>query len=184
MDHYIDINLDSECGINHSILMNKVFSKLHKTIAHILNGKLAVSFPNHSTHLGDILRVHGNYQDLEVLNSSDWLEAFDGYLCNCGIKKIPSEIMGFRTVSRVTPKSPSALRRRSVRKGWLTEEEALIKIPDSKAVHLEMPFVTTHSSSNGNRMLIFIKHGLITQESLNGAVSSYGLSKQQTIPWF
>ncbi|MDK9790062.1 type I-F CRISPR-associated endoribonuclease Cas6/Csy4 [Vibrio sp. D431a] len=184
MNYFIDIKLLENKNLNLGILMSKLYSQLHIALVNTKEKSVAISFPEHTSNIGNTLRLHGSLDALQDLMSTGWTDAFKDYI-NCSLlKEVPKQIAGYRTVFRVTPKSPAALRRRSVKKGWLTEEEALQKIPDSKRKVLDLPFINTRSHSNGNPIKLFIKHGDIVDKPSTGDVSTYGLSKSQTIPWF
>ena len=100
------------------------------------------------------------------------------------VQPIPTNV-SYRNVKRAQSKSNSArLRRRSVAKGWLSEEEAKRKIPDNNNKYLKLPFVKVKSSSSGQQFRLFIDHGSILEEKTIGTFNAYGLSSSATIPWF
>ncbi|MCW8332093.1 type I-F CRISPR-associated endoribonuclease Cas6/Csy4 [Photobacterium sp. SDRW27] len=184
MDHYLDIRVEPDLEITAPALMNNLFAKFHRTMAQVCHGRVAVSFPYHARTLGDVLRLHGRRDALELLMAQPWLKGLRDYTRVGEILPVPREIEGYRCVSRVQKKSPRNLRRRSVAKGWLTEEEALQQIPDSRHPQLTLPYLQLQSLSSKNVMRIYIRHGEISQLTAEGEYSSYGLSRQATIPWF
>ncbi|KLV03800.1 CRISPR-associated protein Csy4 [Photobacterium aquae] len=184
MDCYLDIQVEPDSEISTPALMNNLFSKFHRAMAQTCNGLIAVSFPKHGRILGDVLRLHGTQQHLNQLMAQSWLKGLRDYTIVGDILPVPSEVKGYRTVSRVQKKSPQNLRKRSIAKGWLTEEEARHSIPDSKQPQLALPYLQLQSQSNKNVMRIYVRHGDITQQAIDGEYSSYGLSRQATIPWF
>ena len=89
--------------------------------------------------LGDVLRIHGSKLAIELLMAQPWLKGLRDYTQVGDILPVPSDLIGYRTVSRVQKKSPQNLRKRSIAKGWLTEEEARHKIPDTKQPQFKAP---------------------------------------------
>ena len=100
------------------------------------------------------------------------------------ITPVPA-VKGWRTVSRVQVKSsPQRLLRRSVRKGWLTEEQAQQRLVESTEQHSDLPYLNVKSLSNQQQFWVFIRHGELRSEPVSGTFTSYGLSSTATIPWF
>ena len=184
MDHYLDIRVEPDPEITAPALMNNLFAKFHRTMAQVCHGRVAVSFPRHARTLGDVLRLHGNRHALELLMAQPWLKGLRDYTKIGNILPVPEKVKGYRTVSRVQKKSPHNLRKRSVAKGWLTEEEARQQIPDSRQPQLSLPYLQLQSLSSKSVMRIYVRHGEITSQAAEGKFSSYGLSRQATIPWF
>lgn len=95
------------------------------------------------------------------------------------------EVKGWRCVSRIQVKSsPSRLLRRSVRKGWLTEEEAQQRLLTIQQEQTDLPWINLRSLSNGQSFRLFIRHGDILAFPVGGEFSNYGLSSTATVPWF
>lgn len=184
MDYYLDIQVEPDLEISTPALLNNLFAKFHRVLAKSCKGQVAVSFPRYGRVLGDVLRIHGPESAIQLLMAQPWLKGLRDYTKVGDILPVPSDIIGFRTVSRVQRKSPQNLRKRSIAKGWLTEEEARHKIPDTKQLKLDLPFLQLQSLSNKNVLRIYVKHGDITQKAVIGEYSSYGFSAQATVPWF
>jgi len=97
---------------------------------------------------------------------------------------IPKEVK-HRFVKRVQAKSSAErLRRRSVAKGWLTEEEAAIRITHDQEKRLNKPFLQLKSQSTGQPFRLFIEHGTLVEQPVAGKFSAYGISSSATIPWW
>lgn len=184
MDYYLDIQVEPDLEISASALLNNLFAKFHRAMAQTCKGQVAVSFPKHSRVLGDVLRLHGSKQSIDILMAEPWLKGLRDYTKVGDVLPVPSDLIGYRTVSRVQKKSPQNLRKRSIAKGWLSEEEARDKIPDTKQPQLDLPYLQLQSLSNRNVLRIYVKHGDVTQQAVSGNYSSYGFSTQATIPWF
>lgn len=183
MDHYMDIQVLPDPEFGQVDLLNTLFSKLHRVLNSQTPGRVGVSFPHHGRLLGDCLRLHGALQDLLDLSEINWLQGMRDYTRITPPTPIPAAV-SYRTVKRVQAKSAHNKRQRSITKGWLTPEEAQLRIPDSQQKELKLPYVELNSRSNGNRMRVYIEHGPLRPEPVTGAFGSYGLSASTTIPWF
>lgn len=184
MDHYLDFQVLADPEISTQQLMNNLFAKFHRTMSQTCKGEIGVSFPKHDKHLGDVLRLHGSKPALDKLMAQPWLKGLRDYLRINPVSPVPKDIVGYRTVARIQKKTPQNMRKRSIAKGWLTPEQALIEIPDNKSITLKLPYLQLKSLSNHNPMRVFVKHGEIVAEPTTGVYSTYGLSSQVTIPWF
>ena len=184
MDHYLDIRLQpEEPEVSESFLLNALFAKLHLRLGQLASGAIGISFPLHSRRLGPLVRLHGTSSDLASLMAEDWLQGLKGY-CDCSDATTVPADAGYRTVRRVQAKSVHNKRQRSVRKGWLSEAEAVERITDNQQRELKLPFVQLKSRSSGQVMRIYIEHGPLQATPVAGTFSAYGLSATATIPWF
>ena len=183
MNYYIDIEVlpDLEIGAQH--LLNNVFAKCHRAISQHGEGRVGLSFPQYKKMLGRVLRLHGSAADLDRLMSLNWLAGLKDYCCCSDVSEVPANT-AYRTVSRFQRKSAHNKRKRSVAKGWLTQEQAMEAIPDTQQQDITYPFIALNSLSNKNPMRIYIKLGPVQSEPSNGTFGSYGLSPITTIPWF
>lgn len=74
--------------------------------------------------------------------------------------------------------------RRSVKKGWLTQDEADARLLSLRQQSTTLPWLNMKSLSNGQLFPLFICHGELLTQPVSGTFSSYGLSQIATIPWF
>ncbi|PQQ36755.1 type I-F CRISPR-associated endoribonuclease Cas6/Csy4 [Photorhabdus luminescens] len=184
MDYYFEIRVLPDPEFSQQSLMEALFAKLHRALGQVGNGRIGVSFPCARKTLGDTLRIHGANEALNDLQSLSWLKGLRDYTEVIDIRPIPKDAR-YRHVSRVQVKSSAErLRRRSIKKGWLTEEQALQRIPISKEQRSDLPFLFLKSLSSGQSFLLFVEQGPIEDKSTQGVFSSYGLSSSATIPWF
>ena len=183
MDRYIDITLMPDPEFETQQLLNALFSKLHRAMNEVAPGKIGVSFPKVDKRLGDQLRIHGDQESLSALMAKPWLQGMRDYCEVADVMPVPGKV-AYRTVRRVQAKSAHNKRMRSIRKGWLTEQEAFERIPETQQKELKLPFIQMKSLSNGNPMRVYIDHGPLSEIPSEGEFNSYGLSAQATIPWF
>ena len=127
MNFYQDIRVLEDPEFSEPMLMAALFAKLHRVLGAQANGAVGVSFPRAGKMLGDTLRLHGSQDALQALQATPWLKGLRDYTQCSDIQRIPENVMHC-TVSRVQVKSSAErLRRRSVKKGWLTEEPPLCR---------------------------------------------------------
>ncbi len=184
MDHYIDIKVLPDPEFFETALLNALFAKLHRALVLVGEGEIGVSFPHVGKTLGDQIRLHGTKPALERLMADSWLKGLRDYTEASPITTIPKEVK-HRFVKRVQAKSSAErLRRRSVAKGWLTEEEAAIRITHDQEKRLNKPFLQLKSQSTGQPFRLFIEHGTLVEQPVAGKFSAYGISSSATIPWW
>lgn len=183
MDHYLDIRVLPDPEFGQVELLNALYAKLHRVLPTLTQGRVGVSFPRHRRTLGECLRLHGSLADLLNLTEVNWLQGMRDYIHLGEPALIPLSV-SFRVVRRVQAKSAHNKRRRSVAKGWLTEEEAQARIPDTQQKAITLPYVEMHSLSTRSRMRLYIEHGPLLDKPVAGTFNAYGLSATATIPWF
>lgn len=184
MDHYLEIMVLPDPELSDTMLMNAVFSKLHRALVDVGYGEVGVSFPHQTKLLGDCLRLHGTKAALDRLMVIDWLRGLRDYIHMSGIQQVP-ETQQHQVTKRIQVKSSAErLRRRSVKKGWMTEEEAVQKIRLSSEKQSKLPFVQIKSNSNKEKFCLFIQQGPLQSIAVAGKFNNYGLSSTTTIPYF
>ncbi|CAQ84808.1 MULTISPECIES: type I-F CRISPR-associated endoribonuclease Cas6/Csy4 [Photorhabdus] len=184
MDYYFEILVLPDPEFSKQSLMEALFAKLHRALGQVGNGRIGVSFPCARKTLGDKLRIHGASEALNDLQALPWLKGLRDYTEIMDIQPVPQDTQ-YRRVSRVQVKSSAErLRRRSIKKGWLTEEQARQRIPISKEQRTHLPFLLVKSLSSRQTFPLFIEQGPIEDKPTPGVFSSYGLSASATIPWF
>jgi len=184
MDHYIDLRVKPVLEVSANILLSEVFLAVHKGLHSEGSGKVGVSFPEHKKTLGSVIRLHGDYDSLQGLINREELSILRPYVDSREIMPVPSNAK-HRTVSRIRVKSGAArILRRSVRKGWLTREEAESRLESMESKRCSLPYLQIKSLSTGQKYPLFVQHGEILDKPIAGTYSNYGLSKEATVPWF
>ena len=184
MDYYVEIRLLPDPEFQETLLMNALFAKFHRVLTSEGNGKIGASFPQVQKTLGDTMRIHGEQKTLEKIMNLDWLKGLIDHISVSEVLPIPADCH-YRTVKRMQAKSSlQRLYRRSIKKGWITVEEAEEKIKKHKEQSLKMPYVQLKSHSTGQQFRLFINHGELMTSQQEGKFSAYGLSNDATVPWF
>jgi CRISPR-associated endonuclease Csy4 len=184
MNHYIDIKVLPDAEINANFLLNKVYAKLHKALFDIKSDSIGVSFPEYRKILGQILRLHGTQKALEQLQAQDWLARLADY-CNVStINEVPSNIQGYRTVSRIQSTMSQSKLNRLLKRGSITEEEAKEYKAKMFTKVLDNAYVELESVSNGHKHRRYFTFGALKPTPVACVFDAFGLSKTATVPWF
>jgi len=187
MDHYLELTLLADPEFPPPMLMNALLAKLHRALHDLRRNDIGLSFPDVSQQprsLGSRLRVHGSQEALSSLQALNWLNGMHDHLRILGPEKVPNGAR-HRCVSRVqVDSSPERLRRRLAKRHGISEEEARLRIPDSKGKRCDLPFAQLRSQSGGQVFRLFIRHGPVLDEAQAGDFGGYGLSTGATVPWF
>lgn len=189
MMHYIDIRLLPDPEFEEDVLLEALFSSLHRRLSEIHGVNLGISFPkfsNVSAKLGSVLRLHGSEEHLNVLLSSAWKRSVSEFATLSLVLPVPSDAQ-HRVVRRV--QAASSLERRARRYAKrhdvsLEEAERHLSNVGASEERLRLPVVYIRSASTGQRFPIFIEHGKVQAEPATGEFSAYGLSGVATVPWF
>lgn len=185
MDHYLDIKLMEDPEFSAPILMNALFSKLHRALVEVSQGNIAISFPALSSKcLGQHLRIHASRAALELLEQLHWRKGLSDYAQVSDILVVPNTSQHC-LVSRVHAQSNlDSLRRRAMKRRSISYEESCLQIPEDLSKQLDFPFVQIKSQSTNQLFRLFIKQSLSPPRKADNAFSKYGLSNTATVPWF
>lgn len=187
MDHYVDLKLLPDPEIAQPHLMGSLFSKLHLTLVAQRSERIGISFPavrDTPPWLGDCLRLHGSKTDLAAMMATSWLAGLRDHVQVSAVLPVPATAR-FRLVSRVQAKSnPDRLRRRQMRRHGIDAAEALVRVPDTAAERLDLPYVQVCSLSTVQSFKLFIRHGDLQDAASPGMFGAYGLSPTASVPWF
>lgn len=187
MDYYLDIQLQPDPDFVPAMLMNALFSKLHRVLVENPQLAVAVSFPEYSLSplgLGNCLRLHGNQQDLESLQNTTWLKGMRDHVACKETQAVPSSTKHV-LVKRVQTKSNiERLVRRYAKHKNISEEEARSHYQKAEPKKLRLPFINLNSQSSGQKFSLFIKQSQPQEIPQAGEFNRYGLSQTATLPWF
>lgn len=183
MNHYFEIRMQPDPEIPVTVLMNAVYTKLHKSLCDLNSTSIGVSFPNSKLTLGDTLRLHGTIEDLGKLQSLSWLGGMTGYCQQSAIAQAPAESK-FRTVSRLQPTMTQAKLNRLVKRGSISDDEVKAYKAKMFTKGLDNPYLELQSGSNGHKHRRYIHFGELLDKPVAGEFDQFGLSKTATIPWF
>ncbi|MCS2610359.1 type I-F CRISPR-associated endoribonuclease Cas6/Csy4 [Halomonas dongshanensis] len=189
MDHYIDIRLRPDPDFAPPMLMEALYSKLHRALFDLQATDIGVSFPQHklgvnARTLGDHLRLHSTQARLTQLMQQPWLNGMRDHVSVGDILAVPAEVQ-HRSVARkqFNTGNPSRAKRYAKRNG-LAEEQAQAIYDQVAEKRIALPFVQLNSRSTQQRFALFIEHGKPEPTPRPGEFNHYGLSPTATIPWF
>jgi len=188
MKYYIEVLLKPDAEMRVNVLLNKVYTKLHKALCTLKATDIGVSFPQYHVKLGDVIRIHGSDDKLAELQAVSWLGGLAGYCAVSGITPIPAQVK-FRTVSRKQSNMTESKSRRLIKRGSLSPEDAKQYKAKMFAQGLDNPYLELESGSNGHKHRRYIQFGELLDDSVEGEFDQFGLSsrqqdKQATVPWF
>ncbi len=193
MNHYIDILIKPDAEMRENVLLNKVYSKFHKALCSLNSTEIGVSFPQYKVKLGGVIRVHGTDNNFTELENINWLGGLAGY-CNVSeIQVVPSQIAGYRVISR---KQATMNLRKLEKRVQYQKAQGVLKTQDEVkeyekqykakmyATGLDNPYLELDSSSNGHKHRRYIQFGEVVERPIKGEFDTFGLSKIATVPWF
>ncbi len=191
MDAYLNLRLLPDPEFPAPLLMNALFSKLHRGLVDHGGQCIGVSFPElNEAHLatgyalGLVLRLHSRSEELTKLMAQPWLGSMRDHVGIGPISPVPANSR-HRIVRRVQCKSsPTRERRRLMARQGLDHTAACQRIPEDSGKRLPHPFINLGSRSTGQQFSLFIEHLPPGEIAQTGPFSAYGLSPTATVPWF
>jgi len=183
VDFYIDVRILPDEEMRENVLLNKVYTKLHKALHTIESTSVGVSFPKHKVTLGKVLRVHGSEGDLRVIDEMKWLGGLVGYCDVSEILTVPVDAK-YQVVSRKQSSMSQAKLRRLVKRQSLGDSDVKRYKAKMFTKGLDESYLELSSTSNGHFYRRYLSFGEIQDKPVDGKFDSFGLSKQATVPVF
>ena len=183
MDHYIDIQIKPDAEMRENVLLNNVYTKLHKALFSLKSIDIGVSFPLHKILLGKTLRIHSSKVRIEELQDLKWLGGLAGYCSLSSILPTPDTV-GYRVISRKQATMTQSKLNRLIKRGSISEDEAKQYRAKMFTQGLDNPYVELTSGSNGHKHRRYIQFGELMDSPQLGQFDQFGLSKTATVPWF
>jgi len=183
MDYFIDVKIKPDEEMRENLLLNKVYTKLHKALSTLKATDIGVSFPKYRVKLGDVIRIHGAKQRLDGLQAMNWLGGLSGYCEVSDILAVPEKVK-YRVVSRIQSNMTEAKLRRLIKRGSITPEEVKQYKAKMFSIGLDNPYLELESNSNGHKYRRYIQFGELLDASVKGKFDQFGLSTTATIHWF
>lgn len=183
MDYFVDITTKPDAEMRENILLNKVYTKLHKALSTLQSGNLGVSFPCYKVKLGGVVRIHGSQGSLRDLQNMAWLGGLVGYCDVSDITPVPAQ-KKFRTLSRKQSNMTESKLRRLIKRDSISPEEVKKYKAKMFAQGLDNPYLELESGSNGHKHRRYIQFGELLDDQVKGEFDQFGLSKTATVPWF
>ncbi len=183
MNHYINIQIKPDAEMRENLLLNRVYTKLHKALHTLKATDIGISFPNYKVKLGDVIRLHGGEARLTELQATNWLGGLMGYCDVSEIQPIPENVK-YRTISRIQSNMTASKLRRLIKRGSIAAEQANQYKAKMFSQGLDNPYLELESSSNGNKHRRYLEFGKLSDTAVVGQFDQFGLSKIATVPWF
>lgn len=183
MQHYIDVQIKPDAELRENVLLNKVYTKLHKVLCDLQSTDIGVSFPEYKLKLGCVIRVHAAEKRLEALQRGGWLGGLIGYCAISPVQAIPEQVQ-YRTVSRIQSTMSPAKLKRLISRGSIQQSEIKQYKANMFQKGLDNPYLELESGSNGHLHRRYIAFGELMDNPMSGEFDQFGLSKGATIPWF
>ena len=183
MDYYIDIKINPDAEMRKNVLLNKVYTKLHKALFDLKSSAIGVSFPEYKVLLGRILRLHGNSSILNDLQGLNWLGGLSGYCQMTEILPVPENVQ-YRVISRKQSTMTNAKLNRLIKRGTISEENIKAYIAKMFTKGLDNPYLELDSTSNDQLHRRYLQFSALLDKPIEGEFDTFGLSKSATIPWF
>ncbi|MEA3469623.1 MAG: type I-F CRISPR-associated endoribonuclease Cas6/Csy4 [Thermodesulfobacteriota bacterium] len=184
MDHYTDVTIMPDAEMRENVLLNKVYTKLHKALSSLGSTDIGVSFPDYNIKLGRVLRIHGTSSRLAELQAMNWLGGLVSYCDDLSITPIPTNGVSYRTVSRKQVNMTAAKLRRLIKRGSIPDAEVKIYKANMFKQGLNNPYLELQSASNGHKHRRYISFGELVEMATAGQFDQFGLSKDATVPWY
>ena len=184
MDYYIDIKIMPDAEMRENVLLNKVYTKLHKALVLLKSTEIGVSFPKCKLKLGNMLRIHGHEKGLETLQELNWLGGLKGYCIVSSLQCVPTNEVKHRTISRKQANMTQAKLRRLLKRGSISTADAKEYKTKMFKQGLNNPYLELVSGSTGKKHRRYLVFGDLLEQAKEGCFDHFGLSKNATIPWF
>lgn len=184
MDHFLDLEILPDPEFSQSLLLNTLFAKLHRALVDRSHNDIGISFPNAQKQLGNVLRLHGSRAGLTQFLDGGWQHSMRDHVAVSEVGLVPANCK-YQKIRRVQVKSNvGRLLRRSVAKGWITEQEAIERLNRSQPQQTKLPYLEVKSHSTRQAFKLFIKLGEPMDTAIAGEFNTYGLSRTATLPIF
>ena len=183
MDYYIHIKLNPDAEMRENVLLNKVYTKLHKALFDLKADDIGISFPQWKVMLGRTLRLHSTQERLVSLQAINWLGGLVDYCNISDALPIPYEVK-HRTVSRIQTTMSQSKLNRLVKRGSISRKDTRDYRAKMFSRGLDNPYVELTSGSNGHKHRRYIAFGDLLDTAKEGQFDQFGLSNTATVPWF
>ena len=192
MKYYLDITILQSPDIDQHFLLSKVYQQIHIGLVEMKDAddkvQVGVAFPeyNANNRLGSKLRLLAkDSATLEKFNANNLFSRMNDYVDITSICDVPTNIKTFACFHRIQTKSNNErLARRKAKRENITYEQALAALEKYTEKRTKAPFIHITSHSNGETFYLYIDYTEHKTCGIDAGFSTYGLSKQSTVPIF
>lgn len=183
MEFYIDVRVNPDEEMRENVLLNKVYTKLHKALNTLSSTTIGVSFPERFVKLGKVLRIHGSDGDLRILDEMKWLGGLVGYCDVSAILNVPNEVK-YQVIFRVQPNMTQSKLRRLMKRGSISDVEQKHYKAKMFTQGLDEAYLELDSATNGHSYRRYLSFSAVQDVPITGLFDDFGLSKKATVPVF
>lgn len=187
LSHFIDLRVRRDAEVTEQVVLDALFSRVHRNLARLGSRSIGVSFPGYSVtprSLGTTVRLIGPRTELQQFAEGAWLGSVRDHVEVAALREVPAGAPP-RSLRRVQVKSsPERLVRRQARRHGLDEGAVRVRYAGLRAEQSRLPFLTIASASTGQRFRLILALGELAPRAIDGEFNAYGLSPTATIPWF
>ena len=185
----------TDTEITLGFLWKKLYAQIHLALVEVRDENnlvlMGLGFPKYSNDrfLGDTLRIFSPTKEgLEKLDLNRWIAMLLDYLTVSDIKEVPAKVTEFVSFRRKQFKTNAErLARRQAKRKGISYEEALKNYEnfdeEKKKKKNKLPYINVKSLSSDRELKVFIEKVKQTEQK-DGLFSTYGLSKETTVPLF
>ena len=193
MKCYLDITLLPSADIGQHFLWEKVVQQVHLGLVELQNADakvpIGIALPEYDANnhqLGSKLRLLAkDSATLDSFNAKHRLNRLSEYVHITGIRDVPDKITTYACYHRIQPKSSNArLARRKAKREGISVEQALAALEKYKEQQIRAPYIHIKSQSTGEKFRLFIGYIELGSENNDAGFSTYGLSRQSSVPVF
>nr|WP_024592164.1 type I-F CRISPR-associated endoribonuclease Cas6/Csy4 [Pseudoalteromonas sp. TB13] len=179
MNYYIDITLQPDAEMRENVLLNKVYTKLHKALFDEQSTNIGISFPTYKILLGRAIRIHGDMNALTKLQTVNWLGGLSGYCKVSDILPIPEQVQ-YRVISRKQSTMTNAKLNRLIKRNTISAEEIKAYKAKMFTKGLDNPYFELESGSTGHLHRRYIQFGNLLPNAIGGPPLCLGFKYQSS----
>ena len=193
MKYYLDITILQSSDIDQHFLLSKVYQQIHIGLVEMKDAddkvQIGIAFPHYNVdnnRLGSKLRLlEKDSATLEKFNANNLFSRMNDYVDITSICDVPTNIKTFACFPRIQIKSNNErLARRKAKRENILYEQALAALEKYPEKRTKAPFIHINSQSNGEKFYLYIDYTEHKKSNIGAGFSTYGLSKQSTVPIF
>ncbi len=195
LNYYQELSLLPQEEIPIHFLWSKVYRQLHLGLVELQDENkrvaIGVSFPEYCMGhkygaIGGKCRLFASDEAALVsFDTAKWLGRLSDYVHWTGIRPVPGQVKGYAVYMRRQPvTNKERLARRYAKRKGLTYEEALEHYREMPEKTVTLPYIRMKSLSGGREFCLWVQKKPEQPPAEGGTFSTYGLSRDVSVPEF